>query len=167
MGINYQWANQQSVAGGLSSSPSRIRSAVYANYRNSTTQTVNINRAPLLVDGLRSLSFNKMPFPVWDADNSKIRPPKSDELYLVRINLKSTATTSTVISIELDVNGAVLASINFQPKQMTEAFDSGLMMFYAGSNFVNNGGTLFVWATDEVSVSETSLLLVRLAATEN
>ena len=107
-----------------------------------------------------------MPFPVWDTKTSKIHPSKPDELYFARINLKSNAGSSTVITIELDINGGILASLNFQPKQMIDAFDSGLMMFYTGNNFVNNGGTLFVYATDEVIISEASLLLVRLATAE-
>ena len=162
-GVLYTYPDTQGKPGeALGRDGNWVPLIVGANYRNSTTQIVK-ERVPLLIDGLLSPSFNKMSFPVWDTQTSKIYPQKIDEIYFARFNIITNAITSTVITIELEVNGNVLATVDFQPKQMQNAFDSGLMLFYTGANFVSRGGGLFISATDEVKVSKASMLLIRLA----
>lgn len=150
---------------GYTAPAEKIVNTIYANYRNSIIQKVS-DRVPLQIDGLLGSSFNKMPWDVWNPALSKIIPRKVDELYFARINCKTTSINSAVITIELDVDGAILSHLRFQPLELNNAFNSGLMMFYARENLVARGGILYVSATSPVELTETSLLLTRLATTE-
>lgn len=139
----------------------KVIGAVHASYRNSKVQVV-ATRSRLEIDGLLP-SFNKMGWEVWDATTSKIHPQKADEIYRARLNLKVNSLSSCVVTIELDLAGAILSQWRFQPMSLNKDFNSGLLQFYSGDRFVKEGAILFVEATNRIEIEETSMHLVREA----
>lgn len=146
----------------------KVIGAVHANYRHSRKQIIR-GRTPLLIDGLLNGSFNKMSWEVWDKVNSKIIPQKADEIYHARINTVISSPQSVIISIELEVEGAIISQLRFQPMSLVKDFNSGLMQFYSGDRMVNGGAILYINPSNpniDIEVDSASMHLVRFATSE-
>lgn len=143
----------------------KVTGAVHANYRHSKKQIIR-GRTLLSIDGLRSSSFNKTGWNIWDSANSKITPLKADEIYHARINTIISSSQNVVISVELEVDGSIVSQLRFQPMSLTKDFNSGLMQFYSGERMVADGATLYINPSNpniDIEVEEASMHLVRFA----
>lgn len=148
----------------------KVAGATHANYRNSQEPQIVRGLQPLYIDGLKSGSFNKMGWEVWDAKTSKIYPKKIDEIYQGRINLEITSPSSVVILIGLKLGESIISAFRFQPMQLVKDFNSGVLQFFAGSTFVNEGATLFISPSNkdiDIEVWDASMHIVRFATKED
>lgn len=133
-----------------------------ANYRHSGTQSV-LQRTPLLIDGLLNGSFNNLKWQVWIPSSSKLQPSRKSEIYLLRVSLIVTASSSSVITIDLDVGGTLIYRNSFQPMELVDSLNVLVFPVFAGANFLEKGGILNVSATSQVQLKNSGLYIVRLS----
>lgn len=144
----------------------KVIGATHANYRHSVEPQIIRGRQPLKIDGLKEGSFNKMGWEIWNSNNSKLYPKKIDEVYHARINLEVSCPSSVVFLVGLQIGSSVISAFKFQPMQLTRDFNSGILQFFAGSLFVDEGATLFINPSDHninIEIWDASMHLIRFA----
>lgn len=144
----------------------KIVGATHANYRHSKEPQIVRGRQLLKIDGLKEGSFNRMGWEIWDKANSKIYPKKIDEIYHARLNLEVSCPSSSVFLVGLQIGTSVISAFKFQPMKLNRDFNSGILQFFAGTIFVNEGATLFIEPSDpniNIEVWDASIHLIRFA----
>lgn len=136
-----------------------------ANIRNSVANEPQVvqERSPLLIDGLLAQgSFNRLGFPIWDPQTSRILPSKQGEIYLARVTVACTSAEPTVITIDLAVNGLIVYKESMQPTGLQNDLNIKTFPFFASANMRLHGAVLSIAASAPTELRNTSLYIVRL-----
>lgn len=102
--------------------------------------------------------------------NNKITPDNSNnDSYLVRLSFRvdpAVNRTSIFISLDIGIPDLVFeTSIALPANRSTEAPESVVMQLFAGSNFLANGGTIFIDGDGDFAIYDKAILIEKIRKT--
>lgn len=139
-----------------------------ANFRHSdTTPQVITERTKFIVDGLLAQGTFNFIGNIWDAANCKITPLKKYDDIELRVSFVPGSDTPTVIDIDIDVNGLIIATDEFQPFSLNGRLVTRSLNFYASPLVMEYGAVIFISASTQTWLTNKSIKIKKTSTLNN